>query len=1088
MTELYSFGSEKSQSLVGKYSPFSNDLFGSAESMKSQTPNQVYETDHKFMKPHKKFRNHVCYGDTITLKTNGFGHLFSNSLGSRILTMQNTHNLVVPNFNRAAFKLLPQLSYTQIKKLRGQDFLGNDYQYQFWKEGPDRFILGSSINILENRREKVLEQMKVTDLEHKNNQKEIIRSIGRPILYGQVVMLLSDYHSKFICITSETLSNDPKQRLLSLDYFPSRNAYFRILPRYRAYSLGDNVRSGDAVLIQCVKTGFLFCPSAIQTNEEHLTIRDENLTSPTKVEFHRRSSVFNHIEADNVQKQNVFWDPIEKIVCSHTSISEIASQWTINITEEGIRTTDEKKRPVLGSKFIRIYSFERCCIKYYNNSPIKFICREVYLAASWKKPVDGNNNKNHVFLKKYKYHAGRPVDLDDVRVFWEICAENETHRTHMKSGELCRLKSVSSGMYLHVKMVNHVEGKKPVIFLSEIENSIRLLPSKDLSLFSLHSVHSFDGTESLLLHDHSYIRFFHHSSKTWLHFEEIYIEEISEDEKFDEENFDSGNKENFIPTLISEPNSKITFNEKYDKFDLSNALCLSLVEPHIIQITRFAIGFLEPLRHLAISLTDPGPETANIYLTEVDQENLFVSVISALILFCTLSDNLEISTRVGIPIPFHQSVLKEIGIVDTIFLLLEGVESPKWFGYEKDIKTRNEKIVWASFAKKTIVNFAYRFLYVFLLGNDRQNKWLIFRNFSLIRSHLQLPDSGASQTLMKLVVDSQDLMKRIPANAFERFIDITMELKDSYLMEFLVLMCFCENSANKNHQKFIADKLILKHLQTDQPSIYKTRLSSESKMVQILVKDLNHSNATSNATFSNLGSLSVGGKDGRWVNIEDFAPCMPETKHTSWSLGNISASIAICFQSAETLDGNILLIQSRTLFLAAQIRLFDALCKGGNIENVQLILHSLGFTEEECRLCIENDKLAPKVRNAYCNLYTTLFIESIVSKHSPQFMIIRYDDITQIPFYQNTTNFDFATTKSDLETINSKKLDRRFKFMNLNRSQNEDIEMNNLVAGVLNTLRKLIVHGFYEGEDINELLNPLLDVLDGRNDGKGENG
>ncbi|KAJ1563974.1 hypothetical protein HK096_010169, partial [Nowakowskiella sp. JEL0078] len=69
----------------------------------------------------KNIREHVCLGDEISLHDSGFGFLLANSLGNNILTVQNQSSNLTCNAavtDKIVFRILPQLSFNQIKKIR----------------------------------------------------------------------------------------------------------------------------------------------------------------------------------------------------------------------------------------------------------------------------------------------------------------------------------------------------------------------------------------------------------------------------------------------------------------------------------------------------------------------------------------------------------------------------------------------------------------------------------------------------------------------------------------------------------------------------------------------------------------------------------------------------------------------------------------------------------------------------------------------------------------------------------------------------------------------------------------------------------
>ncbi|KAJ3126150.1 hypothetical protein HK098_007861 [Nowakowskiella sp. JEL0407] len=1013
-------------------------------------------------------RTEVHFGDQIIINVDSkFGYLTTTSFGDSVSVRKHGKSGVSGGEERrrdeswkSVFVILPQVNFEQMKKLKSGDLLGSDYQYVPWEKGKKIFMLGSNINNSLMRRKLVLDQLDAVETEFENNEKEISRVSGTNLHYGQTIHLYSPFHNKYLSLSSDTLAHSPSHHTLTLDALPSRSSLFRIIPKYRAQKIGEKVRFGDAVYVQCDRGGFLYC--GVSGGGE----------------------VWNRIEG--------WWE-------RSASSGEMVSAWNLGVVKEfDGKVTGKKRVGVSGGDIIRLYNYEK----------------EVYLSSK--------RNSEKIYLQYFKFHAGRPKELDDPQIFWEICYQEEHSRKNMTIGEICRLKSVVSGKYMAVK-----DGSAYLTDLNQEYTSA----SDDPTLFYFQNVHQ-STDPSLTLYHGAQFRLRHLETRQSLQFSDA-IEQNTPQKPNQHENDDDFNER--------EPQNQIEFKDFFETYNLSNVLNISVVDSQTTQRLFYVYRYINPLSYLISSLkSNFSPTAARLPNPneKSQQMSMWTSIISELIIFCTNSDNLDAMTRVGPPVVFHQVLLRDVGIIDIIADLLCLVE-------EKWIVKIEGGVEWVDIMGKAVVNRAYRLLYVFLLGDDRLNELYVFKHFKLIQSHLRLPDSGASQTLMELVEESPIVLERLQSEDILVFIDLLLELQDPYLIGLMVFLCFCEGSPNIKHQILIANNLIRKSLSSESPALYKTRVSTTptgKKIVEILI----------NNTAENKYKVSGNSLTGRWIAIEDFAPSKnEERKNLVASMANIVASsnASMSNDKKRVIGAESATVDYRIKFLAAQLQLLNVLCKGENHENIALVTKGMQVSEEECRICIGNENLSSEIRALYCNLYITLFIESLSGSCVPENLIISYDDIigeseqedimksaaekaaaltnafTSITSQQQSNqiqpnakdmkrksiakvhpsmqpSFTVSTRKSFVggrsgkssfsgngpamsksEKGNFSEMKRLIKeFLNGNASQSDSIQVNNLIASILNVLRILIVEEYYTDAEINDLLTPLLEVLDGRND------
>lgn len=132
------------------------------------------------------------------------------------------------------FKLEPQQSHISQKELEA--FLGDDDLDSLLCEATAEEL--TQLQLLQQRAAKEISQ----------NETEKRRLLGKPVLYGQVIQLLNTHFKKYLTVTGKTSAQHRLQVSLS-----SVAGYFRIMPRYRIRFVGDTIRVGETVALQCVR-------------------------------------------------------------------------------------------------------------------------------------------------------------------------------------------------------------------------------------------------------------------------------------------------------------------------------------------------------------------------------------------------------------------------------------------------------------------------------------------------------------------------------------------------------------------------------------------------------------------------------------------------------------------------------------------------------------------------------------------------------------------------------------------------------------------------------------------------------------------
>ncbi|XP_025079753.1 inositol 1,4,5-trisphosphate receptor type 3-like [Pomacea canaliculata] len=91
--------------------------------------------------------------------------------------------------------------------------------------------------------------------EKEDNEMEQKKNQGKKVLYGQIVQLRHLFTNKYIHIsTTKTSYREGNNMAVELHSHNSKQAYFRIMPRYKVKAEGDTVQAEDHVVLESIKS------------------------------------------------------------------------------------------------------------------------------------------------------------------------------------------------------------------------------------------------------------------------------------------------------------------------------------------------------------------------------------------------------------------------------------------------------------------------------------------------------------------------------------------------------------------------------------------------------------------------------------------------------------------------------------------------------------------------------------------------------------------------------------------------------------------------------------------------------------------
>uniref|UniRef100_A0A1X7VAJ0 Uncharacterized protein n=1 Tax=Amphimedon queenslandica TaxID=400682 RepID=A0A1X7VAJ0_AMPQE len=175
------------------------------------------------------------FGDTVLflIKTKDYqGYVYSELSSSPFLTVYNLkeHNEKNPDFPNiafASFKIMAPNKYKAKQQLKQAQLDPESQEYR-----------------------NALRAFKTEEAENKLEQK---RHFGSRVLYGDSIQLQHVASKKFVKVCSEASKTESNNLLVSLSEENFEECIFKILPRYKVRSEGDEVRYNDQLKIENIK-------------------------------------------------------------------------------------------------------------------------------------------------------------------------------------------------------------------------------------------------------------------------------------------------------------------------------------------------------------------------------------------------------------------------------------------------------------------------------------------------------------------------------------------------------------------------------------------------------------------------------------------------------------------------------------------------------------------------------------------------------------------------------------------------------------------------------------------------------------------
>ncbi|KAF7640278.1 hypothetical protein Mgra_00000106 [Meloidogyne graminicola] len=687
------------------------------------------------------FRNtHLHIGDVISLYVSNSsrgenGHEgFLSTLGlvdERCVVVEGHGNLQSPpeTFRDCLFLICPINKYSAQKQLWMEQ---KRYQQQFINNS-DTYIDEEMLKKVENAAEKEKEQ-------NKNDYKKML---GNIIQYGSSIQLLHVKSNKFLTMQKNSPARQERNAMrIYLDKLGNEGSWFFIEPAYKHVSLGDNVMSGERiVLVSYTSHSNNISSSSSLTSSSSLGPKIQLHLSQHRLTDHKNCWEINCLNEQTEWQANIFLQYDENI-------------------PENIKSGD----------VLRLFHADQ----------------QTFLTLDSEHKNIKNNDK--VFLRL----TNRPsaTDATSSRALWEIQIFNR--EMPLRGGALTwrkfiRFKHLATDQYLTnnkniIQFKNISENENNLIYLLIPKHSEDPCRDEDI-LFMLDPCTKIQTKESRV-QINSYVRFQHVKTNTWVH---------STNPQIKSNLYYSSKNERGWVKVICEP-------FKIDK----EAFSLSPVIPNEVRDLDFANDACKTLNQF-VNLIKNGKPIGKEEIKVITQLLIdCVYFVTGIINNQLMIDPLKIINYE--PLRDRQKLLREQGVLTQIFNLQKAPFLPRQGNGEVHplLSAPSELNEQRNECFLKIFQLSYSLLLYSQCGY-RKNQEFLAEKFDHIQEHIGF-NLLAEETMTAVLHNNPKLLEKyVKIPHVERFVELVRNNRCGKFLFYLADLCVCRGEANKKIQELICN-------------------------------------------------------------------------------------------------------------------------------------------------------------------------------------------------------------------------------------------------------------------------------------------
>src|SRR3989338_1478000 len=186
---------------------------------------------------------------------------------------------------------------------------------------------------------------------------------------------------------------------------------------------------------------------------------------------------------------------------------------------------------------------------------------------------------------------------------------------------------------------------------------------------------------------------------------------------------------------------------------------------------------------------------------EVQSARQVIQVLTEMILWCTISKEMDPMKREGIEVTEFQNLLREQGVIGKLLPLIKHTMAGR------NLKELGQGTNYTNY---TTLNLVYRLLRQIIKSHPENRRGMgSDRAVQQLEDHIEFP--SATDTLMELFRDNWELLSEFQAHQIHFFIKGLRDNQNGRLpsyVNFLSILCTCDGQRIKNNQKTILHQLV----------------------------------------------------------------------------------------------------------------------------------------------------------------------------------------------------------------------------------------------------------------------------------------
>ncbi|XP_065894275.1 inositol 1,4,5-trisphosphate-gated calcium channel ITPR1-like isoform X2 [Dysidea avara] len=392
------------------------------------------------------------------------------------------------------------------------------------------------------------------------------------------------------------------------------------------------------------------------------------------------------------------------------------------------------------------------------------------------------------------------------------------------------------------------------------------------------------------------------------------------------------------------------------------------------------------------------------YITEKEEDAQREKSISDNELIEALDVIIKFVDSANVDLIDRQKLLRYLMIIEMIVKILEIYEN-------------------VNVSSSEVVKKCYELLHVYLKGNNWKNEFYMSRFIPVFTKHIGC-NLKMENMLIELSRDNLEVIVGHDNGQVKGFIEHLCRTQDPHIMDYLGVLCVCQDHPITQHQDYIIEELVCHH---GKNIFYITEIRSEPSFGDVI--------------------YCKPGKQKEWINLHSIKS------------------------------------QLEYHFLVAQLDLFAKLCKGNNKRAIEIINTMEYMSFNEALTGAKDTNLDSTLRLKYVELIIVLYVDNnednrpLLENLSLSF---NYEGIRANPYEEAVNDQKKALTGA----INDYFPDLRDWIICHIGSLKKDADKSSVIndsivtAHVLKLLHILVKYGFYANlDDINKLMPLLLFLL-----------